>query len=186
MASCETSFGAWHCFRSVTGQTRRVSADIVTLSKPSWGMNMASQPSSGEFSPQHSSKNGARLILSVDDEAAILFTRQRILESAGYEVVSAGDGEQALHIFAALPIDLVLLDYLMPGMDGGVVAQQMKAHKPNVPVIMVSASPVSQGTLTCADCRIDKGQGPEFLLETIGRLLLESPSARRAMLKDGR
>ena len=147
---------------------------------------MASQPSPGEFSQPRSSKNGARLILSVDDEAAILFTRQRILESAGYEVVSAGDGERALHIFAALPIDLVLLDYLMPGMDGGVVAQQMKASKPNVPLIMVSASPASEGTLICADCRIDKGQGPEFLLETIRRLLLESPSARGATPKDGR
>ena len=73
---------------------------------------------------------GRRLILSVDDEPGILVTRQLILENAGYEVLSAADGEQALHLFRAHAVDLVLLDYVMPGMDGGVVAQEIKNAKP--------------------------------------------------------
>ena len=119
----------------------------------------------------HTSSNGHRCILSVDDEPGILFTRQRLLQNAGYEVLSAADGEQALHFFALHDVDLVLLDYLMPGMDGSVIAQAMKQHKPLVPVVIVSASPVDEDGLTCVDCCIRKGQGPAVLLETIQQLL---------------
>jgi CheY-like chemotaxis protein len=64
--------------------------------------------------------------LSVADEPGILVSRQLILESEGYEVLSSADGEQALRMFAGQPVDLVLLDYVMPGMNGGVVAREMK------------------------------------------------------------
>ncbi len=117
------------------------------------------------------SKNGCKCILSVDDEPGILFTRQKLLENAGYEVLSAADGEQALHFFATHAVDLVLLDYLMPGMDGGVVAQAIKQQTPLVPVIIVSASPVDEKSLTCVDAFIRKGEGPALLLEKIGHLL---------------
>jgi CheY-like chemotaxis protein len=103
---------------------------------------MNSQRLHGEFSSPHPSKNGTRLILSVDDEPRILVSRQLILESEGCEVLSAADGEQALETFAGQPVDLVLLDYVMPGMDGGVVAKAIKNHNPRVPVVIVSASPV--------------------------------------------
>jgi CheY-like chemotaxis protein len=126
----------------------------------------------------HTSKNGHRRILSVDDEPGILFTRQTILQNAGYEVLSAADGEQALHFFALHDVDLVLLDFLMPGMDGGLIAQTMKQHKPLVPVIIVSASPVEEDGLTCVDCFIRKGQGPAFLLDKIKQLLAPLPAAQ--------
>jgi len=116
--------------------------------------------------------------LSVDDEPGILFTRQKLLQNAGYEVLSAADGEQALHFFTAHNVDLVLLDYLLPGMDGGVIAQAMKLQKPLVPVIIVSASPVEEQNLTCVDCFIRKGQGPALLLETISQLLLPRSAAQ--------
>lgn len=103
--------------------------------------------------------NATQLILSVDDEPAILLTRQQILEDMGYEVLSACDGEQALHQFSNQPVNLVLLDYLMPRKDGGVVAREMKQRKPSVPIILVSASPIPAETLGYVDHRIDKGQG---------------------------
>ena len=117
------------------------------------------------------SKDGCKCILSVDDEPGILFTRQKLLENAGYEVLSAADAEQALHFFATHAVDLVLLDYLMPGMDGGVVAQAIKQQKPLVPVIIVSASPVEERALTSVDCFVRKGEGPGLLLEKIGQML---------------
>src|SRR5271166_5436950 len=123
---------------------------------------MRSQPMHGGFSVPVS-MNGTKRILSVDDEPGILFTRQKLLENAGYEVLSAADGEQALHFFAAHDVDLVLLDYLMPGMDGGAVAQAIKHQKPLVPVLIVSASPVEERNLTCVDCFIRKGEGPTLL-----------------------
>ena len=147
---------------------------------------MNSRQLHGEFSSPHASKNGTRLILSVDDEPGILSTRQMLLEIAGYDVLSAADGEQALHFFAAHAVDLVLLDYVMPGMDGGVVAQEIKNRKPGVPVIIVSASPMPEETLTdCVDCFIRKGEGPALLLEKIKQLLAPVSTPVRAARSTG-
>jgi len=120
------------------------------------------------------------LILSVDDEPRLLQTREKLLQFAGYEVLSAANGEKALEIFAAHPVDLVLLDFRMPGMDGGIVAQQMKRRKPLVPVVMVSANQVPKETLSCVDGFIVKGQRPDVLLAQIKPLLA---SGRRAVQK---
>lgn len=114
---------------------------------------MNSQRLHDEFSSPHPSKNGTRLILSVDDEPGILLSRQLILESEGYEVLSAIDGEQALRMFAGQPVDLVLLDYVMPGIHG-MVAKAMKNRDPRIPVVIVSASPVEEQSLGCVDCFI--------------------------------
>jgi CheY-like chemotaxis protein len=124
-------------------------------------------------------RNGRRLILSVDDEPVILFTREKILEREGYAVISATGGGEALKAFSRQAIDLVLLDYAMPGMDGGIVAREMKRRKPLVPIIMVSANHVPQEALTCADCFVAKGQGPALLLEQIRQLLEPLSDPRR-------
>jgi CheY-like chemotaxis protein len=126
-----------------------------------------------EFSGQalRAGANGSKLILSVDDEPSILFTRALILRSEGYDVWSAVDGETALHIFAIHAVDLVLLDYAMPGLDGGTVAREMKRHKPLVPVIMVSASALPEDGSVCADCFIRKGEGPAVLIDAIREIL---------------
>jgi CheY-like chemotaxis protein len=86
-------------------------------------------------------------------------------------VLSAADGEQALRMFAEQPVDLVLLDYVMPGLNGGVVAQEIKRYSPEVPVVMVTACTVPQETLGCVNCRIEKGQSPTVLLEKVAQLL---------------
>lgn len=138
-------------------------------------------------SPLHVARNGTRLILSVDDEPGILVSRQLILESEGYEVLSAADGEQALQMFAEQPADLVLLDYVMPGMNGGVVAQEIKNDNPHVPVIIVSASPVvEERSLGCVDCFISKGEGPAVLLAKIKELLMpvSTPAIRAVRSTD--
>jgi two-component system alkaline phosphatase synthesis response regulator PhoP len=111
------------------------------------------------------------LILSVDDEPSLLQTREQLLQFSGYEVLSAANGEKALEIFATHPVDLVLLDFRMPGMDGGIVAQQMKRRKPQIPVVMVSANEVPDEALSCVDGFIAKGQHPNVLLEQIRPLL---------------
>jgi len=119
---------------------------------------------------------GSKLILSVDDDLSILYTRYRLLSSAGYGVLSASDGAQALMLFAEHPVDLVVLDYALPEMDGGMVADAMKAHRPDIPIIIVSGVEVPEHILTLVNGYVKKGGNPAGLLTSIQRVL-EVPCA---------
>lgn len=117
-----------------------------------------------------------KLILSVDDELGVLYARYKLLAAAGYAVLSASDGVQALGVFGQQKVDLVLLDYALPHMDGGMVAEAMKAHRPTVLVVIVSAADVPNQCLSICDGHVQKAQGPEPLLRTIRQLLYPASS----------
>ncbi len=123
------------------------------------------------------SHDGRKLILSVDDDNGVLLARYRLLEDAGYAVPSAADGAEALQLFGTNPIDLVLLDYSMPGVPADVVAQAMKDYKPSVPVIFVSGIEVPEHALREVNHYIRKAEGPESLLRAIQELLASRPTA---------
>ena len=116
--------------------------------------------------------SNAKVILCVDDEATGLSVRKMILESQGYRVFIAENGPDALVLFSSERIDLVVLDYSMPGMHGGIVAERMKDLKPAVPILMLSAYvDLPSETLALVDKSITKGEPPPILLEAIVRLL---------------
>ena len=123
--------------------------------------------------------NVARIILSVDDNPLVLRTRQIVLEAAGYDVLSASNGEQALSLFDAVRVDLVLLDYSMPGIDGMHVAKQIKASRPLLPIILATGLPIADESLPCVDWIYRKGDGPSSLLAKITQLLPLPPAAPR-------
>lgn len=81
------------------------------------------------------------IILCVDDEPANLKLIENILVPRGYEVISAANGEDALQKIKTLTIDLVLLDLMLPGMDGLQVSRKIKENKKykNIPIIMHTA-----------------------------------------------
>ena len=81
------------------------------------------------------------VILCVDDIPANLKLLENILVPRGYEVVSAANGEDALLKIKTRTIDLVLLDLMMPGMDGLQVSRKIKDNKKyrNIPIIMLTA-----------------------------------------------
>ena len=83
--------------------------------------------------------NRKPLILYADDNVALVEGWKTLLELKGYEVLTAGDGTEALATFVAHPVDLALIDYHMPHMNGDVVATHMKACKADVPVAILSA-----------------------------------------------
>ncbi|MBI5310006.1 MAG: response regulator transcription factor [Actinobacteria bacterium] len=77
-------------------------------------------------------------ILLVDDEAPIQRMLEYPLKKDGYEVVIAGDGEEALEKFGAGQFDLVVLDIMLPKLDGLEVCKEIRA-KSNVPIVMLTA-----------------------------------------------
>ena len=80
----------------------------------------------------------AKTVLVVDDEPSILKVLEGILEDEGYETLLADSGEKALEIAGEKPVDLVLLDIWLPGIDGVEVLKKIKALHPDLPVIMMS------------------------------------------------
>ena len=80
----------------------------------------------------------AKSILLVDDEPLILKGLKYTLEQEGYETDSALDGEEALAKFFAGNYDMILLDVMLPKLDGISVCQRIREHS-NVPIIMLTA-----------------------------------------------
>jgi DNA-binding response OmpR family regulator len=119
-----------------------------------------------------------KLILSVDDEAGILHSRQMMLQASGYDVLNASSGERALGIFSTVLVDLAVLDYSLPGVNGAEVAKVMKARRPELPIIMVSGSQVGIEAHFCVDGFLLKGESPALLLEKIEELLSPTPGAQ--------
>ena len=80
----------------------------------------------------------AKRILLVDDEPLIIKGLKYTLEHEGYETLAAYDGEEALEVFFANTVDLVLLDVMLPKLDGIQVCQRIRESS-NVPIIMLTA-----------------------------------------------
>ena len=80
----------------------------------------------------------AKRILLVDDEPLIIKGLRFTLEQEGYEILTAADGEEALEVFRNEPVDLILLDVMLPKLDGIQVCQRIRETS-NVPILMLTA-----------------------------------------------
>ncbi len=116
-------------------------------------------------------------ILIVEDEESLLRLESILLTSKGYEVVAASNGLQALEVFKNEKPDLVLLDIMLPELDGFEVCRQIKANPATeaIPVIMVTAKKtgddMTRGEQVGADWYITKPFKSAMVLETIQRFL---------------
>ncbi|MGY8824834.1 MAG: T9SS response regulator signal transducer PorX [Candidatus Latescibacterota bacterium] len=79
-----------------------------------------------------------RQILWADDEIDLLRPHRRFLNEKGYEVTPVNNGKDAIELIGQRPFDIVLLDEMMPGLDGLSTLEQIKEIDPNVPVIMIT------------------------------------------------
>lgn len=77
-------------------------------------------------------------ILLIDDERRFLETTAKLLERRGFETLTASSGLRALDIIAAEPVDVVILDVKMPGIDGIEVLRRIKRIRPTAEVIMLT------------------------------------------------
>lgn len=116
-------------------------------------------------------------ILIVEDEESLLNLESIILTSKGYRVTGCGDGAAALEELVRNPPDIVVLDIMLPGMDGFQVCRSIKDNPETsaIPVVMLSARKNSQdmerGLQAGADAYITKPFNSAQLIGTIERLL---------------
>jgi two-component system alkaline phosphatase synthesis response regulator PhoP/two-component system response regulator VicR len=115
-------------------------------------------------------------ILAVDDERHIVRLVEVNLQRAGYEVVTAFDGKEALEKVKSENPDLVVLDVMMPYMDGFEVLRNLKADPTTaeIPVIMLTAkaqdADVFRGWQSGVDCYLTKPFNPMELLTFVKRI----------------
>jgi DNA-binding response OmpR family regulator len=96
----------------------------------------------------------SKRVLIVDDEPRYLRLLEANLRSDSYEVVTAQDGLQAIDIFSSQPVDLVLLDVMMPRMDGFETCQRIREYS-NVPIIILTAKGDEQDRVRGLDLGAD-------------------------------
>jgi CheY-like chemotaxis protein len=79
------------------------------------------------------------IVLVVDDDAGIADLLADLLADEGYAVKTAADGEEALAVVARVPVDLVLTDVMMPGIDGVTLSRRLRQRGDPTPVVLMSA-----------------------------------------------
>jgi len=84
-------------------------------------------------------------ILVVDDEPSICEGVANILSNAGFVVKQASSGEEAVRMAVGEEFDVVIMDLIMPGMDGADACAEIIRLRPDIKVIAISGSPVGQG-----------------------------------------
>jgi CheY-like chemotaxis protein len=114
----------------------------------------------------------AKTILFVDDEPSILSMRRLVFEALGYSVLTATCGQDGLKIFTMYPVDAVVLDYLMPGMDGEETARCIRKVRSDIPIILSSGClEVPERVLELVNAAVEKAANPEALIETLAQQL---------------
>jgi two-component system alkaline phosphatase synthesis response regulator PhoP len=121
-------------------------------------------------------------ILVVDDEVAIVRMLKDRLESAGFEVLTAYDGAQAVEVARQERPDLIIMDVTMPRMDGLTAAKQLRSDPTtaHIPIVMLTArgqeSDEQAGYAAGAVRYFTKPFSPRQLVQELRSLLGESPS----------
>jgi CheY-like chemotaxis protein len=116
-------------------------------------------------------------ILVVDDYSVTLRVLGHILEHGGYDVLTAGNGMEALETLAEMPVDLVISDIAMPEMDGLSLLRNLRADErfESLPIIMLTASGQDEdrrvAETTGANGFLTKPVGSAELLDAVGRFV---------------
>jgi CheY-like chemotaxis protein len=114
-------------------------------------------------------KNGITRILCIDDDQTGLLIRKMMLESEGYQVLTASSGQEGLEVLNSAHVHAIILDYQMPTMNGAEVARTIRQQWPNLPIVMLSGFPdeVPDDALKLVNAFVVKGGAPEQLLVVV-------------------
>jgi len=118
--------------------------------------------------------NRSKSILLADDSRFLRIACERVLVKAGYKVLTASDGDEALRVAEQQVPDLILLDMLLPKMSGPEVLRRLRRYTrtAHIPVIVLSSLPQSNekklqaegATLYCQKSRLNLENAPDTLL----------------------
>ncbi len=124
-------------------------------------------------------------VLLVDDDVSVLAALSGVLRGEGYDVIQAFNGEEAIGNFQTVGgADIALLDLCMPVKGGWDTFEQLTAITPLLPVIVITARPDQYAMATAAGVAalMEKPLDIPVLLETMQRILAESPDTRLARM----
>ncbi|MBR5741388.1 MAG: response regulator transcription factor [Firmicutes bacterium] len=128
-------------------------------------------------------------ILIAEDDPSARKLEQVVLEKEGYTVFTAADGEQAMDVLDEQHIDLIVLDIMMPRMDGLTFTKELRDAGMNIPILMVTARDLPadkrQGFLAGTDDYMTKPVDTEEMLLRIKALLRRAKSASDRVIKIG-
>lgn len=117
-------------------------------------------------------------VLVVDDDPKIVELVRAYLQRAGYEVITAGDGEVALQVVETTTLSMIVLDVMLPGLDGLLLTRHLRDTHNRVPILMMSArgrvDDRIRGLVEGADDYLAKPFSPAELVERVNAILRRS------------
>lgn len=114
------------------------------------------------------------VVLCVDDDPKALMARRLVLSTAGYDVLTASSGEDALRILHRREVDLVIADAFLPRFTGAEITRAIKNYNPKIRVVLLTGAPeLPSGML--ADLILIKGRAPSNFLAEIAKVLAGQP-----------
>ena len=134
-------------------------------------MTLSNVPLPDSSYPGSKNRRGIRVLLAEDDRA-VRRLLQVVLERAGYEVIPAADGLEAMKLALASPINILITDAMMPNLNGHELCRFMRNSETlsHVPIILLSGLE-KQGSDGQADAFLTKPVSSEILIECIEKLL---------------
>ena len=110
-------------------------------------------------------------VLCIDDDVLLLAIRKALLESNDFRVFTAENGPIGLEIANREHIEIVILDYQMPGMDGGTVAKELRRIRPDLAILLSSGlREIPESLLAIVDGFVPKGSSFDDLKKEIARV----------------
>ena len=114
------------------------------------------------------------LVLCIDDDPGILELLDDVLTACGLRAICTSDCMTAMRLVASEPIDVVVLDYHMPQMDGLTLARNLRRSNSRLPMIMFSGTPLPIEALEVVSRLVGKGDGALLLADAIFETLQKS------------
>lgn len=114
------------------------------------------------------------VILCIDDDLTMLECEKAFLETFGYTVLTAPSGGEGLKLACKHSVDVMIVDYLMPEMNGDEVAIRMRLLTPRAKIILLTGAEVPEQALNRVDAYVAKSRLTSQLLRVIAELQVPS------------